>query len=105
MNQLKFVINEVRATGHCLLQITFADGLKASVDLFDVIIKHPTLARLINPEVFQQVVPDEWSRGIVFCGDDDLTLASDNLRELAMEQACKYSHLNAFAQLQRHGPS
>ncbi len=103
MNQPQFVIKNVMATGPSVLQVAFADGFEASVDLLDVIIKHPTLAKLINPEVFHQVAPDEWNRGVIFAGDDDLTLASDNLRALAVEQSGEYSHQQVVAWMHHHG--
>jgi hypothetical protein len=41
----------------------------------------------------------------VFAGDDDLTLASDNLRALILEQAGEYSHQQVIAWMARHGLS
>lgn len=74
------------------LTLTFEDGYTAEVDLSGLIDKHPTLARLHDRKTFAKVAPDEWRRGVVFAGDDDLSLASDNLRALALEQAGEYSH-------------
>jgi hypothetical protein len=62
-------------------------GQAFELDLCDVINKHPTLAKLRDPDVFAQVEPDTWSRGVVFAGNDDLTLASDSLRAMAIEQS------------------
>lgn len=86
MNQPQFVITRVAPAGPYRLALTFADGYACEVDLHGVITKHPTLARLLDPQVFAQVAPDEWKRGVVFAGNDDLTLASDNLRARALEQ-------------------
>ena len=102
MNQPQFVITRVAPAGPYRLALTFADGYAGEVDLHDVITKHPTLARLLDPQVFAQVAPDEWKRGVVFAGDDDLSLASDNLRARALEQAGEYSHQQLVVWMLRH---
>ena len=57
MNQPQFVIQNVLAAGHGVLRIMFGDGFVAEVNLHDVISKHPTLAKLNDPAVFDQVTP------------------------------------------------
>jgi hypothetical protein len=52
---------------------------------------------------FRVVSPDEWNRGVFFAGDDDLTLASDNLRAMAIEQAGGYSHQQVATWMHNHG--
>lgn len=81
-----FMLTAVMAIGPTRLALCYADDQAFDLELGEVIDKHPTLARLRNPDVFAQVVPDEWNRGVVFAGDDNLTLASDNLRAMAIEQ-------------------
>jgi len=105
VNQLQFVIQNVLAAGHGVLRIMFGDGFDAEVNLHEVMAKHPTLARLNDPAVFDQVTPDEWNRGVMFAGDDDLTLASDNLRAMAIEQTGEYSHQQVIAWMHHHGLS
>lgn len=105
MNQPQFIIQKVLAADKGVLRLVFADGFDAVVDLHEVISKHPTLAELNNPAVFNQVMPDKWSRGVIFAGDDNLTLASDNLRALAIEQAGGYSHQEVIAWMHHHGLS
>lgn len=102
MNQPQFIITRVEVAGPYRLALAFADGFAGEVDLLDVILKHPTLARLRDEKVFAQVAHDEWNRGVVFAGDDDLALASDNLRALVLEQAGEYSHQQLVAWMYRH---
>ncbi len=102
MNQPQFVIRNVTALGPGRLGLQFGDGLDAVVDLTGTITKHPTLARLADPGVFRAVAPDEWNRGVIFAGDDDLTLASDNLRAMAIEQTGDYSHQQVVAWMHHH---
>lgn len=102
MNQPQFIITRVEVAGPYRLALAFADGFAGEVDLLDVILKHPTLARLRGEKVFAQVARDEWNRGVIFAGDDDLALASDNLRALVLEQAGEYSHQQLVAWMYRH---
>lgn len=98
-----FRIERVAAIGAARLGLSFGDGYKAEVDLASVIARHPTLARLADPGVFSRVTPDEWRLGVIFADDDDLTLASDNLRALALEQSGEYSHEQVITWMHRHG--
>jgi len=102
MNHKHFVLDAVMATGPTRLALHFADGHSFELDLREIIDKHPTLARLRDPAVFAQVEPDEWSRGVVFAGDDDLALASDNLRAMAIEQSGEFSHQQLLAWMTHH---
>jgi len=54
---------------------------------------------------FRVVSPDEWNRGVIFADDDDLTLARDNLRAMAIEQAGCYSHQQVVTWMHHHGLS
>jgi hypothetical protein len=103
MNHPQFVITCVAVSGPQRLAVTFADGYKGQVDLSDVIANHPSLARLRNPKVFSKVALDEWRRGVIFANDDDLTLASDNLRSLALQQAGEYSHQHVIVWMHQNG--
>lgn len=42
---------------------------------------------------------------MIFADDDDLTLASDNLRAMAIEQRGEYSHQQVVAWMHHHGLS
>jgi hypothetical protein len=103
MNQPQFVITRVAALHPQRLALTFTDGYAAEVDLSGLIAKHPTLARLKNRKVFAKVAVDEWRRGVIFAGDDNLSLASDNLRALALEQAGEYSHQHVIVWMYQNG--
>lgn len=102
MNQSHFHIQNVAALAPCRLDITFGDGFAATIDLTEVIAKHPTLARLTDPYVFRKVTRDEWNRGVMFAGDEDLSLASDNLRAMAIEQAGGFSHQQLLNWMTHH---
>lgn len=102
MNQPPFVIAHVSVAGPQRLALRFADGLAGEVDLREIIRRHPTLARLATPKVFARVALDEWRRGVVFAGDDALSLASDNLRARMIEQAGEYSHRQVIEWMTRH---
>ncbi len=105
MPQPQFIITRVTAQSPARLALSFADGFSGVADLAGIIARHPTLARLRNDKVFAQVAPDEWSRGVMFADDDVLSLASDNLRVLILEQAGEYSHQQIIAWMARHGLS
>jgi hypothetical protein len=102
MNQAQFLIKQVAAIGTTRLALSFADGYDAEVELSELIARHPTLARLRSAKVFSSVAIDEWQRGVVFANDDDLSLASDNLRALALEQAGEYSHQTVIVWMHKH---
>jgi hypothetical protein len=102
MNQPQFIISRVSPVHPLQLALTFADGYETSVNLTQLLNKHPTLRRLADPGVFEKVAPDEWRRGVIFNGDDELMLASDNLRALSYEQAGQYSHQQLIAWMHKH---
>ncbi|AJC45911.1 DUF2442 domain-containing protein [Xanthomonas sacchari] len=102
MNQPQFVITKVKAVAARELALTFADGFTCTVDLSEVLASHPSLKKARLPHVFHKVSLDEWQRGVIFDGNDELALASDNLRALAIEQAGDYSHQQIIAWMHRH---
>jgi len=102
MNHDHFVLDAVATTGPKELSLSFADGQRCIVSLADVIDKHPTLAPLEDPAVFRTVSLDEWNRGVIFADDDALSLASDNLRALAVEQSGEFSHQQLIAWMAHH---
>lgn len=102
MNQPQFIISHVSPIHPMQLALVFADGYEATVNLAPLISKHPALRPLADPRVFEKVALDEWKRGVVFNHDDELTLASDNLRALSYEQAGQYSHQQLIAWMHKH---
>ena len=70
----------------CALTLTFADGVTLPVDLTEVARAHPALAALADPALFATARIDARGGYVVWI-DDDLELAADNLRNMAVEQA------------------
>lgn len=97
-----YLLTRVAPAGGKRLALAFGDGFRTTVDLADIIGRHPTLAPLQNPDIFARVALDEWARGVVFDDNDDLQLASDNLRALAIEQAGGYSHQQVIEWMHKH---
>ncbi|ALM85893.1 DUF2442 domain-containing protein [Bordetella sp. N] len=95
MRQARYVIKHVAVSRPQTLALTFADGYAAEVDLTEVIQSYPSLARLADPGLFSTVALDESSLGVIFAGEDALTMASDNLRALALEQAAEKPDLHS----------
>jgi len=70
----------------CALTLTFADGATLPIDLSSVANAYPALAALRNPTLFATARVDALGGYVVWI-DDDLELAADNLRNMAIEQA------------------
>lgn len=83
------------------LLLTFADGFRAEVDLRPWSRRKP-LAALADPQVFRCARLDARGGYVVFI-DDDLELAADNLRNLAVEQAGGIGHERLWSWMARHG--
>ena len=103
MKQQQFTLTHVEATDEYVLQLSFADGFRASVCLAEPIRRHRSLRSLLDPQIFRRVRPDCWNLGVIFNDDDDLSLASDSLRAWAIEQAGGFSHLQVMAWMAHHG--
>ena len=80
----KLVAVEVPASGSLLL--TYADGVRYTVDIAPILAKAPSLRALSKPAVFRRAKIGEFGRCVTW-GDDALELAGDNLRAEAVEQA------------------
>lgn len=70
----------------CALTLTFADGVTLAVDLAGVASSYPALAALADPALFATARIDALGGYVVWI-DDDLELAADNLRNMAVEQS------------------
>jgi hypothetical protein len=68
------------------LRLTFADGARFSVDLAPTICTHRALAALADPALFATARLDSRGGYVVWI-EDDLEMAADNLRNLAIKQA------------------
>lgn len=81
-----FKLISVEVKAHHVLHLSFADGAEWNVDLSKVIAKHPSLAAIADPVIFKHAKVGEWSDTVTW-GTDDLELAADNLRAMALEQS------------------
>jgi hypothetical protein len=102
IHQPQFLLRSVEAIEPGVLSLGFGDGYEGTVDLNAAIGRLRSLAPLKDWDLFQRVALDEWSRGVVFGGDDSLGLASDNLRASAIEQEGEFSHQQVIAWMDRH---
>jgi hypothetical protein len=92
MRPKQFTLSSVKTTPAASLLLRYADGERVEVSLVDTIMKHPSLARLKDPEVFGSAKVGEHGASVIWANDDDLELAADNLRARAIEQAGGVSH-------------
>lgn len=84
-------LTALAVTGPQRLRLTFADGLACGLDLAPTIRAHAALAALADPALFAQARLDARG-GYVVWVDDDMEMAADNLRHLAVEQAGGIGH-------------
>lgn len=94
-------IKALSVRGPAALLLTFADGATLPLDLSDTIQKHPALAALADPALFSRARLDALG-GYVVWVDDELELAADNLRHLAIEQAGGIGHERLHTWMHRH---
>ncbi|WP_200896960.1 DUF2442 domain-containing protein [Paracidovorax citrulli] len=84
------------------LLLTYADGVRYTVNIAPIIAKAPTLRPLAKPAVFRRAKLGEFGRCVTW-GDDALELAGDNLRAEAIEQAGGVSHEFILEWMHRNG--
>lgn len=85
-----FKLTGVRPLEAMNLELSYADGEVFKVDIAKVIKGYPTLKGI--RDVFSKVKLGDHGLSVVWNDDDDLELASDNLRARAVEQAGEFSH-------------
>jgi len=95
-------ISEIRVIAPHGLQLRFADGEVFNVDLASVIGAHRALAALSDPAVFANAHIDARG-GYVVWVPDDLQIAADNLRNIAIEQAGGIGHERMLNWMAQHG--
>ncbi|MDR1228947.1 MAG: DUF2442 domain-containing protein [Azoarcus sp.] len=88
----QFVITSLVAAPPATLHMQFADGQCFTLDLAPIIGTNRSLARLGNPDVFASATVADGGHTVIWGSDDELELASDNLRARAIEQAGEFSH-------------
>jgi len=79
-------IKAMAACAPSTLTLTFADGATLAVDLAGLIKSNTALAALGDADLFTKARIDALG-GYVIWIDDDLEMAADNLRNIAIEQA------------------
>lgn len=94
-------IKALSVRGPAALLLTFADGASLPLDLGSTIQKYPSLAALANPALFAQARLDALG-GYVVWVEDELEMAADNLRHLAVEQAGGIGHERLHVWMHRH---
>ncbi len=92
MRPKQFTLASVKTTPTASLLLSYVDGGQFEVSLVDTILKHPTLERLKDPEVFSSAKVGDHGASVIWANDDDLELAADNLRARAIEQGGGVSH-------------
>jgi hypothetical protein len=86
----------------CALTLTFADGVTLPVDLASTAKTFPALAALSDPALFATARIDARG-GYVVWVDDELELAADNLRNMAVEQAGGIGNERLINWMHKHG--
>jgi hypothetical protein len=84
------------------LRLTFADGATLSIDLAPTIRTHRALAALADPALFAAARMDSRGGYVVWI-EEDLEMAADNLRNLAIEQAGGIGHERLAIWMAEHG--
>ncbi|MDP2366790.1 DUF2442 domain-containing protein [Rhodoferax sp.] len=83
------------------LSVTFADGATFDVDLAPMIKTHPAMGQLCDTLVFNRARIDTRGGYVVWI-DDDLELAADNLRNMAVEQSGGIGHERLWGWMDKH---
>jgi len=86
----------------CALTLTFADGATLAVDLSRLARDYPALSALADSHLFASARIDARGGYVVWI-DDDLELAADNLRNLAVEQAGGIGNERLINWMHKHG--
>jgi hypothetical protein len=73
------------------LRLVFADGAAFDLDLTPIIRAYPSLAALSDPALFATARLDARGGYVVWI-DEELEMAADNLRHIAVEQAGGIGH-------------
>lgn len=94
-------ITALQVQAPCTLSITFADGVAMPVDLSDAIRTYPALAALGDFTLFATARVDARG-GYVIWIEDDLEMAADNLRNMAVEQSGGIGHERMVNWIHQH---
>lgn len=102
IHEPQHTISALAVRSPCALTLTFADGATLQVDLTAAVAAYPALAALSNPALFATARVDARG-GYVVWVDDELELAADNLRNLAVEQSGGIGPERVLNWMARHG--
>jgi len=83
------------------LALTFGDGITFHVDLGPMINAYPSMSTLRDTALFNQAHTDARGGYVVWI-DDELELAADNLRNLAVEQSGGIGHERLWGWMDKH---
>lgn len=99
-----FILTDLKVGPGTLLTLTYTDGFVGVVDLAEWITNTKALAQLQDSDLFAQahLDPGGWTVEWI---DDELHLAADNLRNLAIEQAGGIGHERIWNWLYRNNLS
>ena len=87
-----FTLVQLHAVKPMHLEMRFADDVVLTVDINPLALKHKSLSALSDWAVFNTAKLQDAGRTVQWSGNDELELASDNLRARAIEQSGQYSH-------------
>jgi len=100
-NRELFRLTAVKAAEGSRLQLSYADGAQFMVDLTDWISSTTAFRPLRDRSRFSTVRLGAFGRSVEFC-DGRIDIASDNLRNLAVEQAGGVGHERIWNWMQRN---
>lgn len=87
-----FTLVKLLAVKPMHLEMHFADEATLAVDISPFVKKHKSLRTLSDWDVFKTAKLQDAGRTVQWSDNDELELASDNLRARAIEQTGQYSH-------------
>jgi len=102
MSKNHFLLTAVEALPNYRLRLDYADGKTFEVDLNDWINTSKALAPIKDKALFAQAKPGFFGHHVEWI-EDELELAADNLRNLAIEQAGGIGHERIWNWLHENG--
>ena len=102
MSKDHFVLTAVKPLANFQLRLSYADGQTVEVELSEVIRKSKSLAALKDEKLFKKAKVGFAGRSVDWI-EDELDLGSDNLRNIAVEQAGGIGHERIWAWLHETG--
>jgi hypothetical protein len=102
MSKDHFVLTAVKALANYRLRLAYADEAAFEVDLGDLIRKSKSLAALKDEKLFKKAKVGFAGRSVDWI-EDQLDMGSDNLRNIAVEQAGGIGHERIWTWLHETG--